>query len=178
MKTLSYSKLPFRYLIQEGEAGILFTTGSALVFSNKKSNKILTNPGLINSGYGIRNLVTFGINTCAGVMFQDKDYYVLIHAIDNSELHTLSNHINNFITSDNTINPEKVYLCTPNTEDNYEKLLKDIYPGSVISIHHNFERFGVNYQNIAIGKDILDIGDGYTSPIFFDKTLESILINK
>ncbi len=162
--------------VPERHAAILYGNGDYRMFFadiphilfNKMHDFVSSKAVEIGSGKGFRNLQTKGIRTCAGVMYQNEENYVLLHAYGSSNLAALLSAINPLSIEDAKSNPKETHLCTPNWSEDYESIIKESFEGHVV-VNRYQKRWliGMCDQSATIGKDMLDVDDGFRKPIRF-----------
>jgi hypothetical protein len=152
--------------VPEGSAAILYDTGEYHLFFADVKKGISDVPTEVKSGNGVRNLRTRGIRTCGGVMYQNETNFVLVHGLNDDNLRALLDVVNPLSIENAGGKPKKTYLCTPNGWADYGKVIQDSLGESVpVKYHHMIDNPNCTFQDASIGKDILDVDDGYTPPL-------------
>lgn len=163
--------------VPERHAAILYDTGEYRLYFADVKNGVSERAVVIKSGTGIRNLRTQGLRTCGGVMYQNGTNYVLAHGLNEENLGELLRGVNHLSFTDAHQKPKEVHLCTPNGWADYKAVIKNgwAYYETVIKdsieepirihSHHRIGNMSCTLQSAAIGKDILDVDDGYSEPI-------------
>ena len=148
--------------VLERSAAILYDSEECVVISLNKtySEKKKENVQIYSSKSlsGIRNLKA-QVRTCAGVIFKNKNNYVLTHAVweyNQENLKGLLKRILNLSIMDTGKNPDEVFLCTTYPEEQYEEAIYEILEDVDLKKFRKYNgKLGVLKQNIAIGKDVL-----------------------
>ncbi len=148
--------------VPERSAAILYASGEGVMVSLKREydpKKKRNIQKYSSTDFdGIRNLMA-EVFTCAGVMFQNYDDYVLIHAVweNNQEnLKGLLKKISRLSIKHAGKKPKDIFLCTTNPEPEYERAIYEIIGNVNLRRHMRYRgKLGIAPQNIAIGKDVL-----------------------